>query len=140
MCFKIDIGVHTLFAIEQKKMCFSFQSGENITLLVNPPEQIVAEKLCSLARIGPSSSRYKDIDDIYYLITNISLNTNILKRCLTLLMSKQTNQNSVYDVINDIEEYLNDSLFVSGYKENGSWLNIEYETAKNAILDYLYKI
>ena len=66
---KIDLGVHKNMDIEQEVYCFDiacFDEGAN--LLINTKEQMLAEKLRSLLRFGPNSTRYKDIYDMYYLI------------------------------------------------------------------------
>lgn len=57
--FKLDIGVHTLLAIEQERLCFSFGEEGDAFLRVNPPEQIFAEKAYSLAKHGPLTTRLK---------------------------------------------------------------------------------
>ena len=68
---KLDIGVHTYLAIEQNTMVYSFSAlKECVSLKVNSPEQIVAEKLISLGRLGLASTRHKDLFDIYYLLLN----------------------------------------------------------------------
>ena len=140
--FKMDIGVHTLLAIEQKKMCFNFEEGEELTLLVNPPEQIFAEKLFSLVKIGPISERFKDIDDMYYLCKNLSLDIDKVKECLELItVSKPYGIKDVSEVISKADEYLNDSFFKKNYiANNGSWLNIDYDQAVKEIIKFIYKI
>ena len=84
--FKLDIGVHTLFDIEQSSACFSFTNEKDFVLKVNPCEQIFAEKLYSLAKHDVLSTRYKDIFDMYYLISNSLLNDEIVKKCLLHLL------------------------------------------------------
>ena len=139
--FKMDIGVHTLLAIQQNKMCFSFKDGDILTLLVNPPEQMFSEKLFSLAKIGPTSERYKDIDDMYYLISNKSLKEDVVKQCLSLLTINQPYElKDMYDVIEKAEDCLNNSFFIENYKSNGSWLNTDYQTLKDTILNFIYKL
>lgn len=139
---KVDIGVHTLLGISQNKMCFSFGFDEELQLFVNPPEQIFAEKLFSLAKIGPSSQRYKDIDDIYYLIVHEGLNVELVRKCLKLItIDNPYNIKDIQDVVDEAENCLCNKLFIVGYNENGgSWLGIEYEKAKNTIIDFIYKL
>ena len=38
-------------------------------LLINSKEQIIVEKVLSLLRFGKQTTRYKDVFDIYYLIS-----------------------------------------------------------------------
>lgn len=63
--FKLDIGVHTLLAIEQNCCCFSFDDENQIALKVNPPEQIFAEKVYSLAKHGALSTRFKNVSSTF---------------------------------------------------------------------------
>lgn len=61
---KIDLGVHANMNIEQDTYCFDVcMDDEGASLLINSCEQIFAEKLRSLLRFGPLSTRYKDIFD-----------------------------------------------------------------------------
>lgn len=140
--YKLDIGIHTLLAIKQKKMCFSFGENKDYELMVNPPEQIVSEKLFSIAKIGPTSERFRDIDDIYYLIKNCSLDVKIVKKCLELItMNEPYGIKDLYDVVSKVEEYLNDPFFERNYIDNnGSWLDIEYGISRKAIIDFIYKL
>ena len=65
---KIDLGVHADMKIEQDTYCFDVcMDDEGVSLLINSCEQIFAEKLRSLLRFGPLSTRYKDIFDFCYL-------------------------------------------------------------------------
>ena len=65
---KIDLGVHANMKIEQDTYCFDVcMDDEGASLLINSCEQIFAEKLRSLLRFGPLSTRYKDIFDFCYL-------------------------------------------------------------------------
>jgi predicted nucleotidyltransferase component of viral defense system len=140
--FKLDIGVHTLLGIEQNKMCFSFKEGKGITLLVNPPEQIFSEKLFSLAKIGVASTRFKDIDDMFYLIKNKSIDIKIVRKCLELLTFNPVHDiKDIQDVINKAIDTLENRFFIDGYiRSGGSWLKQNYEDLKSGIIEYLYKI
>ena len=140
--FKLDIGVHTLLAINQDKMCFTFENNKDITLLVNPPEQMFAEKLLSLAKIGVASTRFKDIDDMYYLIKDKAINIGIVRKCLELLtLNPIKDIKDTQDVINNVIDTLENQFFIDGYiNSSGSWLNKDYEDIKSCIVNYLYKI
>lgn len=59
---KIDLGVHKYVQIEQDEYCFDVCLDDvGASLLINSKEQIFTEKLKSLLRFGPLSTRYKDI-------------------------------------------------------------------------------
>lgn len=71
---KIDIGVHANMKIEQEEYCFDVcMDDEGASLLINSCEQIFAEKLRSLLRFGPLSTRYKDIFDFCYLKDHVDV-------------------------------------------------------------------
>ena len=66
---KLDIGVHKDVDIDQDELCFDLGINfDSVTLLSNSKEQICVEKIKSLLKFGITSTRYKDIFDIYYLI------------------------------------------------------------------------
>lgn len=140
--FKLDIGVHTLLTIDQEKMCFSFGDDEDVVLLVNPPEQMIAEKLFSLAKIGPTSVRFKDIDDIYYLIKNELINYELVKKCLGLITMDPINGiNSVQDVVDSVIDTLNNQFYIDGYlKSRNNWLKEDYKEIKSYLIDFLLRI
>lgn len=71
---KIDLGVHVNMKIEQDNYCFDVcMDDEGASLLVNSCEQIFAEKLRSLLKFGPFSTRYKDIFDFCYLKEHVDM-------------------------------------------------------------------
>ena len=139
--FKIDIGIHTLLAIKQNKMCFFFDNDKELSLWVNPPEQIFAEKLFSLAKLGPITERYKDIDDMYYLITQIEMDIITIRDCLELLIiGNRYHIKDVADIITKADYCLNNSVFINNYlNRKGSWIDIDYNYKKKTILDFVDK-
>lgn len=140
--FKMDIGVHTLLGINQEKMLFAFNNGEKMMLLSNPPEQILAEKLFSLAKLGIISQRFKDIDDMYYLIKEQHLNVGVVRECLRgLTVFHPYGIDDIQDIINKVDECLNDQFFIQHYhKSDGCWTNEKYEFKKETILDFIDKL
>lgn len=79
---KIDLGVHKYVQIEQDEYCFDVCLDDvGASLLINSKEQIFTEKLKSLLRFGPLSTRYKDIFDLCYLSDYI--NKGRLIKCIT---------------------------------------------------------
>lgn len=66
---KLDLGVHDRLSLEQQELWFDTAlQDEGISLMANSKEQICAEKLRSLMRIGVASTRFKDVFDVYYLL------------------------------------------------------------------------
>ena len=140
--FTMDVGVHTLIGIEQNKMCFSFEDGKRLSLWVNPPEQMFVEKLFSLAKIGPNSRRFKDINDMYYLIKSGQMNINVVRQCLSLLLIGNKHRFSDdIDVINRAVFTLESDLFAFNFNENSTlWHDVDYQELKKSIIDYIYTL
>lgn len=71
---KIDLGVHKNLSIQQEEYCFDIACyAEGATLLINSKEQMFTEKLRSLLKFGPFSTRFKDIFDMCYLMDLLDL-------------------------------------------------------------------
>ena len=84
---KLDIGVHKDFSIEQDEYCFDIAYLEDgPTLLVNSKEQMFTEKLRSILKFGPVSTRYKDMYDMYFLGVMSGIDRDKLKDCIQLLV------------------------------------------------------
>ena len=75
---KLDLGVHNHLTIDQEEYCFDIAfDDEGASLLINSNEQMFTEKLRSLLRFGPVSTRYKDIFDMYFLKDVVSASESI---------------------------------------------------------------
>jgi len=82
---KLDIGVHVYKQMAQKPMRFAIVLDENsATLPANTKEQMFAEKLKSLLRLGARSTRQKDVFDLCYLADKVDRDT--LRRFIALLV------------------------------------------------------
>ena len=140
---KLDIGVHTYSAIEQTKLLFAFSHNNNgILLKVNPPEQIFAEKILSLGRLGSLSTRYKDIYDMHYLIVNNLLDREKIRIIIGLfLASTKRKPNNILDLLSTVENALNDNMFVKeATKPASKWADIDYEEIKNTIVLFVREV
>ena len=137
---KLDIGVHTYSAIEQEKIVFSFDSsGGSISINVNPKEQIFAEKLLSLSRLGAISTRYKDVYDLYYLIKNNFLDLDKTRNIISMFLSSSSKQpNTINDLVNAVVDALNNQDFAEEViKPASKWIDVDYEIVKLTIIDYI---
>lgn len=140
---KLDIGVHTYSAIEQKKILFAFDSGDkSISVKVNPCEQVFAEKLLSLARLGPISTRYKDIYDLYYLITNNLVDIVKTREILDMFFNNSKRKpDDIFELANAIVDTLNDVNFANEAKEPATkWLDVEYDDLKTTIIEFVQQL
>lgn len=140
--FKLDIGVHTLLAIEQVDACFYFDENNRITLKVNPPEQIFAEKLYSLAKLGALSMRVKDVFDMYYFIDEKMLDKKVIKKCIELLTIKQTKGiSSLEDICDIVSKVFEDKEYINRIKNaEEKWIDVDYQIVLKTILDFIYSI
>ena len=124
---KIDLGVHKNLSIEQEEYCFDiacFDDGAN--LLINSKEQMFTEKLRSILKFGPNSTRYKDIFDMCYL--SDLMDRNKLMICLdTFIFSDPgMRENDMQDICRRVKNTFASSRYVSrlsGSRKN--WLDME---------------
>ena len=140
--FKLDIGVHTLLGIEQETFCFEFSDEEKIMLKINPPEQVFAEKLYSLAKHSFLSTRFKDVYDMYYFISQGLLDIKTVRKCLELLVAKQNSRiKTIEDVCSRVDSAFEDKVYLNNLKSmKDNWLEVDYQIIINSILDYICKI
>lgn len=141
---KMDIGVHKLFDLKQEDYYFDFNIINNgVSLLINSCEQIFSEKLKSLLKLGFRSTRYKDLFDFYYLITNDKLNKRKLLETIKILIFNDSDmyENNLNDIYNRLNYTLNSKL----YKDNlnnpkYNWLDISLDEAIKVVLDFILKL
>lgn len=137
--FKIDIGVHTLLDIKQKDLCFYFDDDEGIFLKVNPPEQICAEKIYSLAKHGALSLRFKDLYDLYYFIHQGSLDRNALKKSLELLaLNSRKGIDSLEKITSIVIDTFKDDEYIKNFKTaKDKWIDVDEQEVFDAIIGLL---
>jgi len=135
---KLDIGVHQSMDIEQEEYCFGLDNiDENVTLLINSKEQIFAEKLRSLLKLGVFSTRYKDIFDFYYLISIAGLDKDRLMNCFTKLIfsdkdMKEKNINDIYKRLSSI--FRNKPYLEKAGTARNNWLELPIADVTERIL------
>lgn len=140
---KLDLGVHTYTAIEQEKIMFLFANGdEGISIKVNPPEQIFVEKLISLARLGAVSTRYKDIYDLYYLITNDLLNIDKVCEMLNMFFAhSKKHPHDINELVDSIFNTLNNDNFAKeASKPMINWIDKSYQEVAETIKKYINRL
>ena len=137
---KIDLGVHKQIQIEQDEYCFDVcMDNEGASLLINSKEQIFTEKLRSLLRFGPLSTRYKDIFDLCYL--SGYLDKERLIRCIdTYILSEPGMwEKHINDIQNRVHQTFQNRMFrqrLAG-ASRANWMNIEPDDACNCMELYL---
>ena len=140
---KIDFGVHANISIEQDAYCFDVcMDDDGASLLINSCEQIFAEKLRSLLRFGPLSTRYKDIFDFCYLKDHVDM-TRLVNCIKTYIIDEPTMREKD---MNDVRKRIALTFSNRQFKRNAehskdrNWLQIDVETAFKIIQDFLETI
>lgn len=138
---KLDLGVHKNMKIEQEEFCFDVcMDDDGAYLLMNTKEQIFSEKLRSLLRFGPFSTRYKDIFDLCYLSDNTDKEK--LLECIKtyIFEDKETRENNIDDIILRVKKTFTNRKYSSSIKNSrkqSDWLGIGIDSAFLKILNYL---
>ena len=112
---------------------------EGASLLINSKEQIFAEKLRSLLRFGPLSTRYKDIFDLCYLIEYVDRER--LQNCLKtyILDDEKMRENDMDAIRRRISRTFGNRTYRSNVEgsEKANWLRIKTAVAFDRIDSFL---
>ena len=139
---KIDLGVHNRFELEQEEYCFDIAyDDEGASLLINSDEQMLAEKLRSLLKFGPFSTRYKDVYDMYYLKDfvnreklRVALNTYIFD---DVTMKENTGS----DIVRRLKITFSDKGYTSRLDTSDKrWIDEEIDVVTARLLEFMDKI
>lgn len=137
---KIDLGVHKQVQIEQDEYCFDVCLDDvGASLLINSKEQIFAEKLRSLLKFGPLSTRYKDIFDLCYLSDIVDRGR--LMDCLKTYVFDDPGmfENDMTAVLRRVNRTFSDRLYRQRVirSRRANWLGIQVTDAFGKIKDFL---
>lgn len=136
---KIDLGVHKHYDIEQEEFCFDVGlDDDGASLLINSKEQMFTEKLRSILKFGPLSTRYKDIFDIYYLTT--SVNRTKLEACFRTFIydDEGMRENDIDAIIKRVETTFSNRSYISKLKTSKrNWLDENLDAVLVGIVEFL---
>ncbi len=140
---KIDLGVHKQAQIDQDEYCFDVCLDDvGASLLINSKEQIFTEKLRSLLRFGPLSTRYKDIFDLCYLADIV--NRNRLTECLDTYIFNDPGmrENDMDAVLTRIRRTFSDRSYRQRIERSRrlNWMGIRVSEALEKITSFLETI
>lgn len=140
---KLDLGVHANMKVEQDMYCFDVcMDDEGASLLINSCEQIFAEKLRSLLRFGPLSTRYKDIFDFCYLKDHV--NVSRLAECINtyIIDEPAMREKDMNDIRSRISVTFSNRQFRNNVERAGdrNWLQIDVGIAFKMIQEFLETI
>ena len=136
---KIDLGVHSKLDVEQEEYCFDIAfDDDGANLLINSNEQMFVEKLRSLLKLGPISTRYKDVFDMFFLSKRIELAK--LKLCLDayIFSDKEMHEYSVSDVIGRVQQIFSNEMYMKSLlRSNKNWLNESVAEVTTGLIKFL---
>ena len=141
---KMDIGVHKNLSIEQDEYCFDIAYlDDGPTLLINSKEQMFTEKLRSILKFGPTSTRYKDIFDMYYLAQLSGMNWDKLRECIKMLIPDDPGmrENKPEEMMWRIKRTLSNRSYrqkLSRARKN--WLDVDSETVLVQLEQFLENV
>ena len=136
---KLDIGVHVYRQMAQRPMRFAIVLADNsATLPANSNEQMFAEKLKSLLRLGARSTRQKDVFDMCYLVDMVD--RDVLRRFIALLVftDEGMRENDFASIRNRVRRIFGSSTFMhrlAGTSVN--WMNEPPRKVVAKILSFL---
>ena len=137
--FKLDIGVHKHTDIHQDTLLLNTQIIDgNIEFLINSKEQIFIEKLIPILKFGPLSTRYRDIFDLYWLITEGNLDKDkILNYMKILIFDNDIDIHEIKELYNTVNLVLSEPMFISNLCNNYNWTNADINIILENIKNYL---
>ena len=138
---KLDIGVHKDVSMEQMVYCFDLgKLDDSVSLLVNSKEQIFLEKLKSLLRLGVFTTRFKDIFDMFWLVSQGDLNkTVLLSNIESAIFNDSTmRENSIEDISIRLNSVLWDPRFINALAKSNryNWLGVEIQQVADMLLNF----
>jgi hypothetical protein len=142
---KLDMGVHKNITLKQKECCFDLgQLDGSVALLANTEEQIFAEKLKSLLRLGAISTRYKDVFDMYYLATQDRIiKSEFMSNLKYMIFDDETmHENNIKDIFSRLEQVLNDARFIRplSRSKRDNWLDADTKQVTMRLLEFFKEL
>ncbi|MBQ3388681.1 MAG: nucleotidyl transferase AbiEii/AbiGii toxin family protein [Thermoguttaceae bacterium] len=139
---KIDLGVHKKLSIKQEEYCFDIVCFEDgACLLINTKEQMFTEKLCSLLAFGYTSTRYKDVFDMCYLLDYVDIEKT--KECIEDYIFSDSRKHE--KTIDAIQKRMRETFSSEDYldkmkKSRKNWLDIDEQEVFSRIMRFLEKL
>mgnify|MGYP004614835815 CR=1 FL=1 len=122
-----------------KRVLVTIEDDVGASLLINSKEQIFTEKLKSLLRFGPLSTRYKDIFDLCYLSDHVK--SDKLMKCIdTYIFSDSSmKENNITAIRKRVERTFSDKLYHQNIERSVrfNWLGIKIDEAFSKITSFL---
>ncbi|MBO4703118.1 MAG: nucleotidyl transferase AbiEii/AbiGii toxin family protein [Lachnospiraceae bacterium] len=112
--------------------------ARSATLLINSKEQMFTEKLKSLLKFGPNSTRYKDIFDMYYLSDKID-NKKLSRYLDTLIIfNPGMKENDMNAVVRRITRTFSSKRYIDKLNDSKkNWIGEEIPAVTEKLIMYL---
>lgn len=139
---KIDLGVHNRFELKQEEYCFDIAyDDEGASLLINSDEQMLAEKLRSLLKFGPFSTRYKDVYDMYYLKNSVDRVKLMVALDTYIFKDGTMKENTGNDIVRRLKITFSDKGYIGRLDTSDKrWIDEEISVVTNGLLEFVAKI
>ena len=139
---KIDLGVHNRFELEQEEYCFDIAyDDEGASLLINSNEQMMVEKMRSLLKFGPFSTRYKDVYDMYYLKNSVDRVKLMVALDTYIFKDGTMKENTGNDIVRRLKITFSDKGYIGRLDTSDKrWIDEEISVVTNGLLEFVAKI
>lgn len=136
---KIDLGVHNRFELEQEEYCFDIAyDDEGASLLINSNEQMMAEKMRSLLKFGPFSTRYKDVYDMYYLKDFVDREKLIAALDTYIFSDEKMRENSGSDIAKRLKKTFNDKGYIQRLDiSDKRWIDTDVDVITKKLVEFV---
>ncbi|MBR5355978.1 MAG: nucleotidyl transferase AbiEii/AbiGii toxin family protein [Lachnospiraceae bacterium] len=136
---KIDLGVHKNLDIEQEEYCFDIACYDGCaTLLINSKEQMFTEKLRSLLKFGPNSTRYKDVFDMFFLSDMV--NTEKLLQCLDTFVISDSGmkETDIDSILKRVTKTFSSKRYIERLATSKkNWISEEISTVTARLIEFI---
>ena len=138
----VDIGVYIPLFKKNLSLEYELKFGNKTSILINPIERIIAEKISTFAIYGLDNTRTKDLFDAYYLIHSFDFDSECVTKMLTqILVLKGHYYKTFEQATQSIVSTLDNSTYKKELiKSDKNWIDEPTETIIENIKAFLLKL
>ncbi len=139
---KIDFGVHNRLELKQEEYCFDIAyDDEGASLLINSDEQMFAEKLRSLLKFGPLSTRFKDVYDMYYLKDTVDKKKLLAALDTYIFSDNSMREKDGMDMSKRLRFTFNDKIYLKSLDTSDKrWVDDDIHEIANGLIGFVSKL
>ncbi len=109
--------------------------------MINSDEQMLAEKLRSLLKFGPFSTRYKDVYDMYYLKDSVNREKLMVALDTYIFNDTTMKENTGNDIVRRLKIAFSDKSYIHRLDTSDKrWIDEEIGVVTEGILEFMGKI